>query len=452
MLSPIASWRWTALACVSVAAFIACFVRVGADWDWLVALGDHIRRSGSVPREVPYAAADTAGWNNVPVLAELAASVLHAWAGRAAVVAHLVLVVVMLVVLALEARSRGASDVATAVAVSGLGLGSLATLVIVRAQTFSLVPFALMVVLVSSQARRPDRRIWWAVPLVAVWGNLHGAALLGVCVLGGYLLLGRMRDDFWRSVGVGLASVLALCANPQLWRTPSYYAHVFDNASAERAEGLWARPSLTMPLDLVMLATVSVLLVLFLRSRRSVWEYVACAGLVVATASASRNGVWLLALLVVVSAGTRTVRDRTTSGTRIHEVAPALVSATLALGIALPVALARGDVVLGGQPAVVEAVADVAQDGTVLAPAPLAESLAVAGVRLWATNPLDAFAHDDQAAYLDFLDGLPSAGPALAESDVVVVRKDSAPAALVEDDPGFSAIPCGEDWVCYVRR
>ena len=37
-----AAWRWT--ACVaSWRSLLAMFVRIGGDWDWLVALGDHVR-------------------------------------------------------------------------------------------------------------------------------------------------------------------------------------------------------------------------------------------------------------------------------------------------------------------------------------------------------------------------------------------------------------------------
>ena len=96
--------------------------------------------------------------------------------------------------------------------------------------------------------------------------------------------------------------------------------------------------------------------------------------------------------------------------------------------------------------------AEVAGERVVLAPAALAESLAVAGVRLWASNPLDAFAHEDQAAYLDFLDGRPGGRAAVAEADVVAVRDHSAAESLVADDPAFDEQPCGGGWVCYVRR
>ena len=120
--------------------------------------------------------------------------------------------------------------------------------------------------------------------------------------------------------------------------------------------------------------------------------------------------------------------------------------------VAVPVTLTRGDAVLGAPPEVVDRVADVADGGVVLAPAPLSESLAVAGVRLWAGNPLDAFTHKDQAAYLDFLDGSPGARVAIAAAAVVVAREGSLQAALVLDDPDFEQVPCEDDWTCFVRR
>lgn len=443
-------WAWTFLALALVLAFLAQYVRVGGDWDWLVAMGDHIRAVGAIPDGVPFAAADTGGWHNVPVLAELTASLVHDLSERGAVVAHLALVAATLVILGVAARARGASDAWTAGTLFLLGVGGLATFGVVRAQTLSLVPFALMVALVSAQARRPDRRIWWAVPLIAVWGNLHGAALLGVCLLGAYLVVQRLRADLLQGLAVGVASLLALCVTPELWRTPVYYAEVFDNVSAQRGEGLWARPSLSMPFDVLMLLAAIGLLIPLLRHRRQAWEYVAVLGLCAATVSSARHGVWLLCLLVVLAVP----RSFPLAESKPDRAGGLLAAAcgVIALVVALPIALTRGDSVLGAPPAVVSDVARVAQDRVVLAPAPLSESLAVAGVTLWVSNPLDAFTHPDQAAYLDFLDGTTGAGPAVAAADVVVAREGSRQASLMSGEPGFATAACGDDWVCWVRR
>lgn len=449
-----ARWRWTLFAVTAALALLAGFAQVGSDWEWMVALGDHVRAERAVPDSVPFAEANTSGWHNVPVLAQVVSSMVNEFGGRSVVFVHLGLVALTLSILASTARARGASDGLVAVVIGAVVLGSLPTLVIVRAQTYSLAMFALLVALVMSQARSPDRKIWWAVPLVLVWGNLHGAALLGVCVLGGYLLFGRLGSRPMESVAVGIASLSALCLTPQLWQTPLYYWGVFDNVSAQRAEGLWARPSLNAPLDVLMLLVAAGLLMLMLRSRREAWEYVVVLGLCLATASAARHGVWLLFVLAVVCAkrpaDPREGAPRGWNETlRSSSVVPL---ATVALVVAIPVAAVRGDTVLGAQPDVVAAVARVAADGVVLAPAPLSESLAVAGVRLWAGNPLDAFAHKDQAAYLDFLDGRSGAQYAVEKVDVVVARDGSLQAAIVADDPEFVANPCAEDWICFVRQ
>ncbi|KRE94610.1 hypothetical protein ASG76_09330 [Nocardioides sp. Soil774] len=445
-------WRWTVLSVVACAAFLACFVRIGADWDWLVALGDHVRTTGQVPDRVPFAVADTGGWHNVPVLAELTASAMHGVGDAAPVLAHLAAVVTTLVVLAVVVRARGAGDAHAAAAVALVVLGGLASLAVVRAQSYSLVLFVLLLALVCSQARTPDRRIWWAVPLVALWGNLHGAALLGVCVLGAYLLVQRTRTHLTQSIAVGATSLLALCATPQLWHTPAYYATVFDNVSAQRAEGLWARPSLDSPFDVVMIAAALVLLVVFLRRRRAAWEYVAVLGLCVATASAARHGIWLVCVLAVLAAGRPDNGAPERADRSRHQFGSAVVVGIVAFAVALPVVLARGEAVLGQPSAVVRTVVATAGDDVVLAPTPLSETLAVEGVRLWAANPLDAFTHRDQAAYLDFLDGSAGARSAVDAVDVVVAREDSPQAALVEDDAAFSATDCGAGWTCFVRR
>lgn len=448
-LAQVRQWAWTSFALVLALAFLAQYARIGGDWDWLVAMGDHIRRTGEVPDNVPFAEAPTDGWHNVPVLGETVASLLHRVDPRMPVLTHLVAVAGGLIVLADTARRRGARDGYVALCLALTVVSCFASLVVVRAQVWSLLLFPLLIALVCSQWRRPDSRIWWAVPLVAVWGNLHGAALLGVCFLGAYLLLGRLRARPAETLAVGLASVLALGMNPQLWRTPSYYAEVFDNVSAQRAEGLWARPDVTEPIDVAMLLVIGLLAVIFLRRRHAPWEYVAVAGLAVATASAARHGVWLVFLLVVLAAAPGPLSGTPHSRRISRGVMAGVV--VLALIVAAPVALRRGDRVLGASTSVVANVAAVSEGGVVLAPAPLSESLAVARIRVWATNPLDAFKHADQAAYLDFLAGAPGARRALDGSDVVVVQPGTAPELAVAGRGEFAPQPCGEGWVCYVR-
>ena len=77
----------------------------------------------------------------------------------------------------------------------------------------------------------------------------------------------------------------------------------------------------------------------------------------------------------------------------------------------------------------------------VLAPEPLAESLALEGVTVWAADPIDAFAPEDQRAFLDFLDGGDEAMRAVDGSDAVVVEDDSDAAELMAGADRFRGQP-----------
>jgi hypothetical protein len=77
------------------------------------------------------------------------------------------------------------------------------------------------------------------------------------------------------------------------------------------------------------------------------------------------------------------------------------------------------------------AVQNVVGDEVVLAPEPLAESLAAHGVRVWMSNPLDAFSREDQSAYLAFVSGdRANANRALEATEFVVAATGSAQAVL----------------------
>jgi len=452
--STVVAWRWSVLTVIVLTGLLATVTRIGSDWDWVVAMGDHIRRTRSVPDHVPFAAAPTQGWHDVPVLGQLVASVLHQAGTTGVVIAHLALVVLSWCILLVGTRREGGRDAGSAVLLALVVLGSLTSWGLVRLQTYSLPLFAVLLVLVVRQSRRPDRAVWLAPPLVVLWGNLHGAVLLGVCVLGAYLLLGRLRARPQETVAVGVASLVALLVTPQGLDTVAYYVSVFDNAAADRGEGLWAAPDLGQPFDVVMLLVAALMTGLVLRHRRQAWEYVAVIGLVVATLDSARHGIWLLCLLLALAG--RRPADAAPEGPVVSARAPLALTAVAVAAVAVPLVLARGDAMAGADPSVVAAVAERAGDAVVLAPAPLVESLAVAGVTVWAGNPLDAFDRPVQEAYLDFLAGRAGMRLAIDASDVVVTEDGTVEAERVEAvlaaAGAFRATSCGEGWTCHVRR
>lgn len=411
------------VACLAV---LASFARIAADWEWLIPVGDYVRRTGDVPDHVPFAASPTEGWHDVPVLAQVVASLVHDGGDAfGAVALHLALVGAALLILTASARHLGAPDGRTALLVIALTLGALPALGLVRLQSFSLALFALLVALVWHEAGRPSRHIWWLPILVAIWSNLHGAVLLGVCVAGAYLLFGRLCDRPGETVAVGVTTLLALCVTPQGWRTIAYYASVLDNEAAARGEGLWARPDLAQPFDVLMLGSIAVLTVMALRKRRRVWEYVVCLGLAVATAEAARHGVWLIFVLFMIASASHERGERTSAESQRWAWRPMVLVTAISAVLMTPILLNRGATVEGADPTIVEAVVNEAGDDVVLAPAPLVESLAAAGVTVWAGNPLDAFTPEVQGAYLDFLAGTSGMATAVRGSGLVVVTEGS---------------------------
>src|ERR1039458_7183224 len=240
------------MAIVSIVALAALLCTVGADAQWLAALGHVITTRGAIPRGIPFAAAPTCVMANRALLA--------------------------------------------------VGLGALPSLAIARVQLFSLALFAVLVGLLRAQSRRPSWRVWLVVPLIAVWSNLHGAALVGELVTLAYLLVSRFPRDRWLASCVAVVSAAALCLTPALLGTIDYYQGVLTNDAARRGEGMWSPLSLSSPIDIALIVASVFLVARAWRARPALWEWCVIVGLAILTLKASRDGVWLLFFLAAPAA------------------------------------------------------------------------------------------------------------------------------------------------------
>jgi hypothetical protein len=427
------------------AAVAAVAGTIGADARWLAALGRIIVDRGEIPRGVPFASAPSAGWHNVPVLAELILRGLTSAAGdRGLLAAQVVAVAVALAILAIDVRRAGATEVGGAVALLVVIVGALPVLAIVRSQLFSLLLFPVLVALLRAETRLPSRRIWLLPPLLALWSNLHGAVLVGLAVAGAYLIFERGRRQPVLAAFVLGASALAICATPALQRTPEYYEGLVENEAARRGEGLWAPLSLTSPFDLLLIAGGIVLLVFAFRARPRLWESVVMLGLAVLTIKTARSGVWLLFFAAAPAA--MSLRFEPMTNRRLAAPVLAVAVALLVFG------LARGPLSTDvGRPLLDEALRHAA--GTpILADSVPAEHVALAGGRVWMSNPLDAFRHSDQRLYLDWLAGRPAGDAALEHaSRVVLVIRGSAAARRLSHSRGFRRVARDANAALYVR-
>jgi hypothetical protein len=440
--------RLTVLVGCFVASICALLATVGADADWLAALGRDVARSWSIPDGVPFAALPSAGWHNVPVLGELVFHGLQASMGnRGLVVAQVVAVVACLWLVSLDMRRGGVPDAPAALVLMLTAFAAAPALLVVRSQLFSLALFPLLVLLLREEARRPSRRIWLLVPLVALWSNLHGGVLLGVAVACAYLLFSRARQDVPTALGVMGGMALALFATPALTKTADYYSGVIGSQAAAHGEGLWQPLSLKAPFDLIFLAVAVPLLVVAVRSRPALWETIVLAGLAVAAVRASRNEVWLALFLALPAA-------RALAGRRSWQFTVPRNAASAVTGLLVIVAVAglvRTPTPAGATQPVLAAAARAAGKTPILADGVDAEQLALAGHRILIGNPLDAFSAHEQQLYLDWLAGRASGDPELARVKVVVATVGSAAALRLAARPGFSEIAHDRRAAVFVR-
>ncbi|HEU4331056.1 MAG TPA: hypothetical protein VFR40_08040, partial [Lapillicoccus sp.] len=221
--------------------------------------------------------------------------------------------------------------------------------------------------------------------------------------------------------------------------------------AARRGTELWARPNPGNLFDLLLILTGLVLVILAFWSRPPVWEIVAILGLLIGTISAARHGVWLLMFCAAPAALRLTRRPNDTAHS---SAAIPLVAALVAVIGSAALLIPRLDALnRSGNPELIAATKQVAQGRVVLADEPVAESLAADGVRIWMSNPIDAFAQGDQAAYLDFVSGTVNGNSQalLNAAEVVVVRAGGPADGPVSRDARFVAQRSVAGWTVYLR-
>ena len=402
--------RLSWLAVAAGAALSASVAVVGADARWLAALGAVIAHAGHIPSSIPYAAAPSQDWVNVPVLGELVFHLLWSLDGdRGLVVAQAAAVAATLALLLRDMRAARATDTASALVLVAIPLAAASSFFVVRAQMFSLPLFALLVLLLRSDARAPSRRIWLLVPLVALWSNLHGAVLAGLVVATMYLVFQR------RAFGVLAVAWAAVFLTPALVHTGDYYWTVLHSEPAASGFGLWAPLSLHNPLDVLFVAVALALLFLAVRAHPRRWELVCLAFLALSTVHVARNSIWLLLFVATPAA----------AGMRLREISASrslLVTAAWIVPIVLVIAaFVREPVQSVAGPALRAQAVRLAAGAPVLADAEDAEQLALDGRRVWIANPIDAFDRHDQRLYLDWLRGRAAGDALLRRHDVVLV-------------------------------
>jgi hypothetical protein len=218
----------------------------------------------------------------------------------------------------------------------------------VRTQTFVVPLFMAVVYLLARDARAPSRRVYWCLPLLVLWANLHGTVTLGAGLVGlrGLTVAWERRHSLlasaraWaRPLALILGALVAILLTPYGLSIIGYYRSTMVGGSLRQAVMEW-QPVTSQPLIAVAaLGLAGLALWSFGRNpgRTTPWERIALLVLAAGSVSVVRNVLFLglFALMVVpVSLDLGAARERA-QGRHGH----ALVNGVL-LGLALLVACA----------------------------------------------------------------------------------------------------------------
>ena len=211
----------------------------------------------------------------------------------------------------LAARGLGGSPLWIAAVASPLILVQVPSAA--RAQSFAMPLFAALVWLLARDARNPDRRILLALPLLALWANVHGSVVLGCALLGlrcavgaAAALRGRDVRELARHAGIACAALVAPFASPYGFDLLDYFRATMTNDALRGIVTEWGATTLRGWHGPLFFAFTAVVVAAILRPeiRLGLFDGLCLALLVLVGLDALRNVVWLpYAAVVLLPAG-----------------------------------------------------------------------------------------------------------------------------------------------------
>lgn len=205
---------------------------------WLTLVGGREVAAHGIPQhETLTVLAHGVRWVDQQWLAQLVFyELVHVGGLRLAVLLHVLLLVGGFGLALAAARRLGAS--ATAVFWVGLACVFLAPWGWqLRAQSFAYPLFAATLWLLSADSRAPSRRVFFVLPLLVLWANLHGSVVLGaalVAVRAVTILWDRCRGSVsphWKLRAALLAAApLAALVSPYGLQLVGYYHHMLGSS------------------------------------------------------------------------------------------------------------------------------------------------------------------------------------------------------------------------------
>lgn len=278
---------------------------------WLALVGGReLWQSGLPHHETLTSLAQGAAWIDQQWLAQLSTYGLFRLGGLALVgFANVALMVAGVGGAVAAARRLGASPRAVAAAIP-FCIWLVFPSREVRTQAFAIPLFVALVYLLASDSRASSRRVYWCLPMLALWANLHGTVSLGILLvaLRGVTLawerraaLLSSRRQWVRPVVLTLGAPLCLLLTPYGLGALPYYRTIFLGGSIMHAVTEWQPVTASLLIAVPFFFVAGFALWSFGRhaDRTSLWERLAVIALAAGSAMVVRN-VLFFALAAVV--------------------------------------------------------------------------------------------------------------------------------------------------------
>ncbi|HKR61959.1 MAG TPA: hypothetical protein VJS64_19890 [Pyrinomonadaceae bacterium] len=241
------------------------------DFWWHLKTGEFIVKTNSIPRTDFFSFTNYGKpWVAHEWLSEVVFYTIYSRLGFNALILIFAVVTALAFWIALK-RSTAHPFISGSAAL--LGVWGVLPTVGVRPRAFTLLLASVYLAILGRYARTGEgRAIWWLVPLMALWVNLHGGFLIGLVlivltIVGSILdawvaresvrpLLPRLRQLSLVLVGAALAG----CLNPHGWRIYLFPFEIFFSPIQQREVTDWLSPNFQQPelLPLVLLILVTI--------------------------------------------------------------------------------------------------------------------------------------------------------------------------------------------------
>ena len=249
----------------------------------------------------------------------------------------------------------------------------------VRTQEFVIPLFVLTVYLLATDSRRHSRRVFWCLPILVLWANLHGTAVLGaglVSLRGITLALDRREQllrhlSYWRApLLLVVGAPLCLLVTPYGLHVVSYYHDMLLNSSLKHAVTEWQPITSQSSMAWPFFALAGIGIWSFGRqpSATTLWDRLALIALAFVSISVIRNVLFFalcaLVLVPVSLSGALGARRRTEVKLRARINTVALGAAVFAALVATVATLGRPQAQFESKdqrPALLDAVRSVTQ-------------------------------------------------------------------------------------------